>query len=109
MRVRRDALLDRLDPSDVKCSVCGGQWARRFPGEGTHVAVDQVVVARVVVDVDRDVAQLRHLAAQGVQQGVVLSLALVGFGGHGGGAGQDGFGGRKRREACAVEWDRAGR
>ena len=33
----------------------------------THVAVDQVVVARVVVDVDGDVAQLRDLAAQGVQ------------------------------------------
>jgi hypothetical protein len=77
MRVSRDALLDRLEPSDVKCSVCG-QPKRQHElasfdstsgarGVRTHVAVDQVVVARVVVDVDGDVAQLRDLAAQGVQ------------------------------------------
>jgi hypothetical protein len=70
-------------------------------GGGPHVAVDQVVVARVVVYVDGDVAQLRDLAAQGVQQGVVLPLALVGFGGHG-------FGRRRWTGGCLRRAGRGG-
>jgi hypothetical protein len=82
----------------VKTSARCGDSPGPLSGEwrGPHVAVDQVVVARVVVYVDGDVAQLRDLGAQGVQQGVVLPLALVGFGGHGFGgvAGrEDAFGG----------------
>lgn len=59
----------------------GGEGVRESEeGKGeTHGVVDNVLSPRVVVDVDGDAAQGRHLGRQLVQPRVVLSLALVGL------------------------------
>jgi hypothetical protein len=47
--------------------------------ECTYSAVNDTRIPRIVVYINRDSSQRRHLGSQLVQTAVVLALALVGF------------------------------
>jgi hypothetical protein len=91
---------------EVKVWDCGeesvSREARRQRKEvasGTYGVVDDILGASIVVDVDGDATECRDLGMELVEAGVVLALALVGFG-HGG-QGSIGIVGRCRREVVS--------
>jgi hypothetical protein len=83
MRVRRFAEPLSVVEKDENVSVyksCQSLWWLSGVGEErTYGAVDNVLVARIVVDVYRYATERRDLRGQLIQSRVVLLLALVGL------------------------------
>jgi len=60
-------------PGHARQPACAAFERRAKGGESIRCAVDDVLVARVVVDVDCDAAQRRDFGGEVVEAGVVLS------------------------------------